>query len=58
MSKTIIQTKVIMASEKDPFENSLNHFLAGLEEDMLTGIQYQEVQESFSALVTFRTKKR
>ena len=58
MAKNIIQTKVIMASEKDPFEHSLNHFLAGLEEDMLTGIQYQAVQESFSALVTFRTKKR
>ena len=54
MGKTIIQTRVISAKERDPFVDSLNHFLAGLEEDSITGI---EVQESFSALVTFRMKK-
>ena len=57
MGKTIIQTKVIMAKERDPFVDSLNHFLAGLEEEMVTGIQYQQVQDSFSALVTFRMKR-
>lgn len=57
MGKTIIQTRVISAKERDPFVDSLNHFLAGLEEDSITGIQYQEVQESFPALVTFRMKK-
>ena len=58
MAKTVIQTKVIMAKEKDPFEDSLNHFLVSLEEDAITGIQYQEVQESFSALVTYRAKTK
>ena len=46
-----------MAKERDPFVDSLNHFLAGLEEEMVTGIQYQQVQDSFSALVTFRMKR-
>jgi hypothetical protein len=57
MAKTFIQTKVVMAKERDPFVDSLNHFLAGLEEEMVTGIHYEEVQESFSALVTFRMKR-
>ena len=57
MGKTFIQTKVIMAKERDPFVDSLNHFLAALEEEMVTGIQYQQVQDSFSALVTFRMKR-
>jgi hypothetical protein len=49
MGKTFIQTQVIMAKERDPFVDS--------EEEMVTGIQYQQVQDSFSALITFRMKR-
>jgi hypothetical protein len=56
MTKTAIQSRVIFAKEKDPFEDSLNHFLSTIEENVITGIQYQEVQGSFSALVTYRAK--
>lgn len=46
MGKTFIQTKVIMVKERDPFVDSLNHFVAGLEEEMVTGILYQQAQDS------------
>ena len=44
--------------ERDPFVDSLNHFLVSLEEDAITGIQYQEVQDSFTALIIYRAKTK
>jgi len=51
MAKMIIQTKVIMAREKDSFEDQMNHFLSTLDMDNFIGVQYKESSGTFSALV-------
>jgi hypothetical protein len=57
MAKTIVQTKVITAREKDSFEDQLNHFLATIDLDNFVGIQYQESSGVYSALVLFKIKR-
>jgi hypothetical protein len=57
MAKTRVQCKVIIAKEKDSFEDQLNHFLSTLEIENFVGIQYQEIVGSYSAVVLFRVKR-
>jgi hypothetical protein len=57
MGKTIYQTNVIMAKEKDSFESQLNHFLSTLDTDDLVEVQYQENSGIFSALVLFKVER-
>jgi hypothetical protein len=57
MAKMIAQTKVIMAREKDSFEDQLNHFLSTLDMDNFVGVQYQESSGVYSAVVLFRVKR-
>jgi hypothetical protein len=57
MAKMVFQTKVIMAREKDSFEDQLNHFLSTLDIDNFIGVQYKESSGMFSALVLFKVKR-
>jgi hypothetical protein len=57
MAKMRVQCKVIIAKEKDSFEDQLNHFLSTLEIENFVGIQYQEIVGSYSAVVLFRVKR-
>jgi hypothetical protein len=57
VGKTIYQTNVIMAKEKDSFESQLNHFLSTLDADDFVEVQYQESSGVFSALVLFKVKR-
>jgi hypothetical protein len=57
MAKLIVQSKVIIAKEKDAFEDQMNHFLSTLEIENFVGIQYQEVTGMFSAVILYRVKR-
>jgi hypothetical protein len=51
MAKQVIQSKVIIAAQKDIFEDQLNHFLTNIEPDNFVNVKYQEIQGQYSALV-------